>query len=300
MSNRKILFIMNPNAGKIKSQNQNHEIEQLISKHFDENSYKIVISNSPEMAKTLVKIGLDEKYDSIIAIGGDGTIHAIAQNLISKPKIALGIIPLGSGNDLTKNFNINNLTTEQALEVIKNNRRKQIDILKINDWFLINSMGLGFDAQVAKDYKKIVRISGFSKYVVAVLKNLFRFEQISVDIEYEKEKFTQKVFLCEICNGISAGGGFYLTPNAIIDDGFLDVCIIGDEQVSIIDRIPLLLKVLLKKHPNDRRTNIFRTKKIKLSSPKLDLVHCDGELYDILDGEINVEILEKSLNVIVP
>ncbi|MEL6824274.1 MAG: YegS/Rv2252/BmrU family lipid kinase, partial [Calditrichota bacterium] len=153
----------------------------------------------------------------VIVAGGDGTVHEVINGLVGG-NAAMGVIPIGSGNDFVKMLS---LPTElgDAINVIKANRRKKIDLGKINDVWFSNGLGIGFDADVVVEANKIERLRGFLIYLVAVLKTLRTFTNRTVKIEVDNTIVEKSIFMISVGNGSCQGGGFYLTPDAKIDDG---------------------------------------------------------------------------------
>ncbi len=285
-------FIINPVSGKGKGASIGQRLQKkLKSVNIDyEIAYTQYAGHAEELAR---KAAI--KHDIIITVGGDGTLNEVINGMHSSGKTA-GIIPVGTGNDFVRAIKIPT-DFEKVFALILSNKRKKIDIGKVNERLFHNGLGIGFDAWVVEKGLHVKYLRGNAFYLYSVIAVLSTYKP--VEIELSADNFHKKgdYFLTTIANGVSLGGGFYLTPDAEIDDGLFDVCLI--QNMPIFSILKNLLKVYSGKHKYDPRVDILRAGKIKLFSKDGFAAHIDGEIYSLSINELNVEILEKSLEFIV-
>lgn len=294
MAKRKVMFVINPHAGKGKTGKSINQIIDLIGAHSKDFSHEVLVTTDAEEATKHAKDGANNNFDTIVAVGGDGTIHEVCQGIIDT-KASLGVIPCGSGNDFIKNFDFVKNNIKKSIDLISQNKKKLIDVgIVNNEKCFINSAGLGFDAKIALDKQR----SSSKNYFLDVVKNLFSYKPIKTKIITEDFSIHGKILLCEIGNGKFAGGQFALTPNAIMDDGYLDVCLMF--SLKFFDRFKLLSKVMSKKHIYDDKVTMLKVKQIDFESDKIDFIHCDGEIYNIKNGRVSISIKEKNISIIIP
>jgi YegS/Rv2252/BmrU family lipid kinase len=206
------------------------------------------------------------------------------------------IIPVGNGNDFIRALKIT-LDFEESFALLLRSTRKKIDIGRANGRLFHNGLGIGFDARVVEKGHHVKYLRGNAFYLYSVLAVLFSYKPLEIEIIADNYKRKMDYFLITVANGVSLGGGFYLTPDAIMDDGLFDVCLI--QNMPILSILRNLLKVYSGTHKFDPRVDIVRAEKVVLKSSKGFAAHMDGELISLNIKEMNIEILEKSLEFIV-
>ncbi len=237
---------------------------------------------------------LKNSQSIVIAVGGDGTIHEVANGLIGGNS-TLGIIPLGTGNDFVKMLNLP-LAVDMAVSVVKKQNIISIDVGKANDEYFVNGMGIGFDADVVVESQKIQYLKGFSLYLYAVIRKIFSYRNRWVTIRTNGEQQKRNIFLIVIGNGQFLGGGFRVTPRAELDDGQMDICILRDlSRLEIVKHLPL---VIFGKHLHLKQVNYFGTTSIIVESDEPLPVHLDGEMLGTDLKRIEVSLLPRKLKVI--
>jgi diacylglycerol kinase (ATP) len=289
-----IHFIINPIAGS-----GNHKINlEFLQPFFDKNSYEIAVKFSVHKNHTtqLTQESIKENASIIVACGGDGTVNEVASCIIGKP-IILGIIPLGSGNGLASNLKIPK-NIKKAIDIIKKQEVKKIDVGRLNNRYFFSNTGVGFDAYVIKHYEESNNRKLFS-YVKAVFKS-FKYinETRKVDVKINDEDFNVKPFMIFISNSNELGYKVSLTPKASLEDGLLDVIIVS--ELNAIKIILFSFLMLFKRHHLLKDVKSFQTKSITLSRKDYNYfkMQIDGEYSLIESNEIQISILEKRLNII--
>ncbi len=303
----KYYIIINPNAGKGDAFKKWPEIKALLRKHGLD--FKYEFTEQPGQCVNIVKNRLAESYRRFICVGGDGTLNEIInaiflQETVSPSQIFVGLIPMGTGNDWKKYYNLSN-EFEQVVKRIAENKAVKQDVgkiqhhvngLKRNAYFL-NVAGLGFDALVVKNTNRMKERGNRSKsaYFVALLKSLFAYKSGVLSIYIGDEKLEDRFLSVSIGNGKYSGSGMIQTPDAIIDDGLLDVTVYQNiPKIKIIFNIKNLYngKILSVKGVKSYRTN-----RIRIESDLETFAETDGEI--VGDGPYEICVLHRAINVIV-
>lgn len=288
-----IKIIINPVAGQGRTQGLWQGIEARIKKLGVD--YSAIFTQQRGDAIRLAQEATAAGIKEIFILGGDGTANEVI-NGIDLNRVSLGIIPTGSGNDLGKMLGIRNID-EGLLSLSRGNRRR-IDLGRTPDRLFANNLGLGFDAHVAVAQKRFKNFKGNSGYLLAVLRVLHQFKATLVEVALDEHRFSEKIMSFSVGNGKSHGGCFKLTPDAQIQDGLLDICVIREtNKAKLIYNIPRAIRGTL---GGLKEVRYFRAKKIYLSAQRPLFIHLDGETLPEPVKEIQVEILPNSLEVFIP
>jgi diacylglycerol kinase (ATP) len=290
-----IHFIINPIAGS----GNNQLNTSILNNYFDDQFYKAVVKQSlyKKHAIKLTQESINEGAAIIVACGGDGTINEVASCLVKTP-IVLGIIPIGSGNGLASNLKIPK-NTLKAISLIKKQTVEKIDVGQINENYFFSNSGIGFDAEVVKNYEANDNRKLFS-YLIATIKSLRKFNGMNeIEVTINNKTIITKPFMIFISNSNELGYNISLTPKASLQDGLLDVLVIP--KLNLLKMFFLGVFTLLKKAHLLKEVFDIQTNRIKLLQNKIPVfnVQIDGESHTIHDNMITISILEKSLNVIV-
>jgi len=242
---------------------------------------------------------IDESYDGVIAVGGDGTVSEAACGLLkSKRDIPLGIIPWGTVNDLAGFLKIPKDLAE-CCRIIINNKRKPVDMGVVNGHFyFINVVSAGFLTDVAyKTRPDFKNIFGRFAYYVKGLEGLPNLKPIKLKVLSEgKNVFEGKSYLIVVLNSSSAGGFYRLAPRAVLDDGKLDVIIL--KACPTPELISTSIKVLKGEHLKDRNIVYFQTHDLKIWGNYGLPSDVDGEMGPFLPLQIGVK--PRALKIFVP
>lgn len=289
-----IHFIVNPISGKGR-----HQItSELLDAYFPKETYKIVVDYSKykKHAIQLTENAIKQHPDVIVACGGDGTISEIAAQLVNTT-VKLGIIPVGSGNGLASNLDIPK-DLLQSMEIIRKGKTISIDSGKVNEHCFFSNMGLGIDAMIIKKYESTSRRT-LSAYVSASLKASSEFKAQNAIIRYNGKVQFINPFLLFISNSNEMGYNMSLTPKASLSDGFLDMLYVP--KISFLEKMFFGGLVMSKKSEKFQKAEYSLIKKLKVELPDKIFtdIQIDGEHYRLDTNQVEVEILPKSLNVLV-
>ncbi len=165
-----------------------------------------------------------KRYRAVIAVGGDGTLHEIAAQLVGSP-CALGLIPTGSGNGLARALGIP-LNAEMAAQICALAKIKRIDALQGGQEWIFNVGGFGCDAWIARSaqrYRWVTRISGTLRYLLAAVDCLWRFKPAELRVKAGGRKLQGRFSLLCLANSPQYGMGFVIAPKARTDDGKMNI-----------------------------------------------------------------------------
>ena len=294
---RNYLFIINPQAGGGRGKKLINLIDERMKK--SGHAYQIIVTKEPGHASEIAKNNIDN-YSDIIAVGGDGTVNEVARALLKSKNTLLGIIPAGTGNDLSLSLGIPK-NSEKALELIlsENPHTRQIDVCNINGRPYLNISTIGFDAQVVKTTNTIKKaIKSEISYVISVLINLLFFRKTKLELIIDGQSHKINSFLLAVGNGRYYGGGIPIMPNAKVDNGFLEVCSVKDaSNLKVLTLFPSIFKEEHIKHK--KYVSIYRAKEVIVKTTENMILNIDGELIeDNKDREIVFKLEEDKLSVI--
>jgi diacylglycerol kinase (ATP) len=301
---RDYTFVLNPTAGKGSARKAIHSLEHILSSRTE--SVTLRYTERPGHA---TEIAREATTSCVVAVGGDGTINEVVNGLIGTGK-TLGAIPTGSGNDFVKSVGIpKNLNaalgivmsgSERLLDAGKVSCGKMIDgsILHAPERYFLNGVGIGFDGHVAWRVSKTKYLRGTLAYFAAVLRTLGEYDAPEFRICVDGRNFTGRKLLIATGNGKCAGGGFYLTPDAVVDDGTLDFCMIDD--VPVIRILPLIPVVMSGKSSNNKAVSYGRMRNLSAESGTKFSVHADGEVIGYNVNEVRIEVVPGAIKMLCP
>lgn len=235
----------------------------------------------------------------VVAVGGDGTVHEVANGLLdADAEAALGVVPIGSGNDFAKLLGVYGYDPARAVARIVTARSRRFDVGRILDEWFVNSVGFGFGPAVVQTRNRMHHLKGFLSYLVPIVQTFFRFEPMLFDVAAPGFRERGYMMMVEVCNGTTAGGSYRFAPDADPADGKLDVCLI--RRVSLPRFLLAIPRVIRGTHVKMREVAIIKTAKITIRSPEQPLVvHVDGELREPGVQECTVTLERGKLNVLV-
>ena len=296
------LVVLNPASGRGLGRKLRPRIERALRAAGV--SFDLVETTGPGHAVTLGRAAAASSVARVICAGGDGTVHETANGLLDGPPAAdgatgpaLGTIPIGTGNDFAKLLGVFKLAPEAAAVRMAGAEERIFDVGRVTGEHFTNSLGIGFDAEVVRQADRLTQLRGLAVYVVAVYKTFVTFRAPVLEVASAAHRETGPMMMLECSIGVSAGGGFYLTPDADPADGLLDVCLI--RKVGLLRFLLHVPKVLKGRHVGLAEVTMFRTPSLTISSPEAPLVlHLDGELREPPARTIEVTLHARRLRVL--
>lgn len=289
---KKIIFIVNPISGVGKQKG----IEKLVKKHLDASlfDYSVVYTDKPGHASELSRDAVNRGLDAVIAVGGDGTVNETAQGLIGS-ETALGIIPTGSGNGLSRHLKIP-MNPAKAICILNNYKICSIDTATLNDNLFVSVAGVGFDARVAKEFAKSGK-RGFRKYFNIATIAYAKYKPRKYTMLIDGEEITRKALMISFANSSQFGNNTSIDPKAKIDDGFIDVCIVS--KVPYWKTLFLAPLLFMKRFDRTSYVEIIQAREVELVRKKGKSGHLDGDPF-VAGKNIHLKIQPLSLKVIIP
>ncbi|MBQ2321372.1 MAG: diacylglycerol kinase family lipid kinase [Bacteroidales bacterium] len=291
MTKKQILFVVNPKSGL----GRKSAIETEIKHKIDKSKYEFDIIHTKHRGHaTEIAAQHRDKADAIIAVGGDGTVNEVGAGLVGSTT-ALGIIPCGSGNGLARELDIP-LRTSSSIEVINEFETKSIDILKVGDRYSLNVAGIGFDAYISHLFADKKR-RGPLQYMNLIAREFPKYKAQNYVLNFDGDIFFRTAFLISFANSSQWGNNIHIAPNARIDDGLMDVCMVSEFPNYAIPA--LVISLLNQSIDTNKYDEMIRTKSVTINSDCEIPAHVDGEPF-FLQPYSKIEIIHLGLNVIKP
>ena len=287
----KYCFIINPIAGNRWGKKTEKHIRAFFQQK--EFNFRIDFTQHKGHAKTLTQKAINDGYNNIVAVGGDGTINEVAQS-VHGSKAALGIIPVGSGNGLARDLGIP-MNLNKAIQRLVSGKAKEIDVGFINSQLFLCTCGIGFDAYIAYKMSKLQK-RGFLNYALMVLKVVFNYKPIEAKIKVGEKYLDETIFGATIANTKQYGNNFYIAPKAKIDDGLLNLIILKPFNKLLYPIVALAF--ITKKIEKFKFVKQIESPEIIIQYTENSIYHYDGES-NKLDMPATIGINPKKLSVIV-
>jgi len=301
----KIKVIVNPIAGR----GLGRRVSPLIRQHLSDlgADFDLVHTSGAGEAIRLAGKALDDGFDTIVAVGGDGTSHEVVNGMMSRsagPVIGtLGFVPSGCGNDFAV-MNDAPVDLQQACAMIVAGNTRLVDLGRVTlddhiTRYFSNTVGIGFDGLVTMETRRYKHLRGMALYLLVVLKTVFlTMRPPRVEIHLDDHVIRQKTLMTVIANGPREGGAFLVAPGAKCDDGLLDLVITDDmPRLQMLQMIPKFIKGT---HVRDRRVAMKRGKHVIISSEDPLYIHVDGEILCEEAHRVEATLIPSCLRIIAP
>ena len=289
-----VALLVNPTAGKGRAaQAVAASVARLREGGAD---VAILVGRDVEHAKTLARTAIDDGVDAIVALGGDGMVH-LALNVVAGTTTPLGIIPAGTGNDLANHLELPTKDPVAAAGVIADklaaDGARPMDAVRVGDRWWGCVLGAGFDSRVNDRANRMSWPKGRRRYDIAMVAELRVFKPLPFVIELDGEKLETEAMLVALGNARSYGAGMKVCPDASLDDGLLDVTIIGPlSKPEFLRTFPRVFKGTHVSHP---AVTCRKAKVVSLSSPGVT-AYADGEF--LADLPITCETVPGAVRVL--
>lgn len=255
-----------------------------------------------EQLRAATAEALAMKPDALVVVGGDGMVN-LGVNLVATTGIPLGIVPSGTGNDMSRGLGIPVGNTEAAIDALLEaleRRPRTIDAGRVThsdgskSWYA-SVLSAGFDAIVNERANHMRWPRGRQRYNLALLRELAMLKPIRYRLELDGVASETDAVLVAVANNTSLGGGMLVTPDAALDDGLLDILVV--QPLSRTAFLRIFPRVFKGTHVTDARVSISRAKRIRIAAPGI-VAYADGERVAALP--IEVEVRAGALRVLAP
>lgn len=290
-----LVVVANPTAGHGKAGRLIGEVTTGL--HALRVPHEIKVSESGPDLQQLARAAAEGGARIVAALGGDGTMSLAANGIIGTDA-ALAALPSGTGDDFAKAIGAGKL--RHAIELLANPKTVDLDVIEVTTGaerrILVNIASAGFDSEVNETANGMsVRIGATGTYVVALLKTLSRFSPAAFTVEVDDQRFELDGMLVEVGNGRWTGGGMKVLPNALMNDGVLDVCVV--EALSKPAFLRAFPRVFRGTHVSHPKVRILTGKRIHLEANRRIQVYGDGERVGPLPAIF--QVLPAALPVVV-
>ena len=290
-------IVVNPHSGNSNFKKSWEKITYILKLKNINFSYSFTEYRKHEVI--LVDKAIEQGYRNIISVGGDGTLHHVVngimkQRYIKTSKIKLGVIPLGTGNDWIRTYNIPN-SIEKSIDVILKNTTVLQDIgcitlLDGKKEYFNNLAGTGYDGYVVKNLNYLKKMGSLA-FLVSGLYSLFSYKKTKYKIIINNKTINEQclMILFGICK--YSGGGLRVTKDPNPKDGLLDITIV--KNISFLDLLFNIPKLYNGDIIHHRKVTNYKTKELKILDNYNSTIEADGEI--IGNGSLNVTIKKNAV-----
>jgi diacylglycerol kinase (ATP) len=296
--------IVNPAAGAHSTHRKWPGIRSLLKKAGLKFDYQFTEGKGHGIE--LAKAASNDGYRYLVAVGGDGTIHEVANGIMqteNSKETSLGIVSTGTGSDLTRTIGISADYT-QACSSITSPRRLIVDMGVVEytkdgqakKRYFINSAGIGFDAETVAVTQKLPKfLGGTLPYLTGLFVSFLGYHNKAVTLNIGENSQKVRILTLVVANGRYFGGGMQIAPEARVDDGLLDVVIIGNiSKIGLLKALPLVYKGTHLSHP---LVKLEKATRVKIESTRKFLVQADGEILG--EGPASFNLISRALSLVV-
>lgn len=294
----KVLFVFNRSLKSSGSQKKFRDIALLLKKY----QIEADIQKSEYHGHTIeiIKNADFLQYDAVVGAGGDGTLFELLNGYYqngSERRIPLALIPAGTGNSFIRDLGIDPDDIETAIKALKTFKTRKIDVGKVSSdegmFYYANILGLGFATDVTAtgmNFKFLGKIA----YTIGVLWHTLTLKHWKLDICIDNQSFKYDCTMLTISNSRYTGGNYFMAPNALINDGLLDITIA--KKISRLRLLKLFSLIFQGQHTNAPEVECFQAKSIEINTAKPKKVSPDGELFG--KSPLKIECLQQDVEFI--
>lgn len=272
--------ILNPASGRERGPESIELLSGRLRSRYS--SVELAVTSGDGDAEAAAALAVNDGCDALFVAGGDGTLNEAMNGLASAgflDRLVVGVIPFGTGNDFAAALGIPT-DVEAALDVLLAGRELQVDLGEVNGRVFFNTSGGGFIAEVSVAVTpQLKTITGRLAYLIGGAQALMEFEPVGATITLEPgaQRLQRRLYAFAVCNSRLIGGGRLIAPEAVIDDGLLDVCLI--ESMSALEFVALARKVAGGDHVNDPRVIYMQAESLSIELDRDVNVNTDGEVF---------------------
>ena len=281
MSPDRIALVVNPTSGK----GRGLTIGRSVHSKLTSDGFEVLPAWGTSAEETSARLHaiVNDGVEAVFAVGGDGLVN-LAIDVVAGTATPVGLIPAGTGNDLAHALGLAigkpELSLASAVEALRRRRSRPVDAVKVigaetDRWFAC-VLGAGFDSVVNERANQLRWPKGPQRYNLAIAMELPRFKPIDFKVTIDGVSYDGPMMLVALGNARSYGGGIKITPDAELDDGLIDVCLLG--PVSLSEFVRTLPKARSGKHVEHPQVRIIRGREVRLESEGV-VAYADGERF---------------------
>ena len=290
------LLIVNPSSGQGKAAREKRRLLDLVANmpHIHTR-----VATRPNDAAEIASEAAAKGFKRVIVAGGDGTINQ-AINGIGDSGLPLGIIPLGTGNVLAHELGIPSNNITRALEIIGANRIRAVDLARANGRRFALMAGFGFDAAVVDRVSpKIKDVVGTMAYAPAIVEQLIKYTPTRFRLTFgDGVVYETEAYAVVVANCGTYAYSFKIAPEAVFDDGMLDIIVFETGPGAAWRLIGQCLSSVFQTKIAGLTATYFKSPSVRVDSDPPVKMQIDGDVTG--ESGVEIDILPKSLRLIVP
>ncbi|MCS7286440.1 MAG: diacylglycerol kinase family lipid kinase [Anaerolineae bacterium] len=291
----RIMVIVNPIAANGKVGRKWPSVKEFLEKRGI--PFSFALTQYPAHAIALAAEAVERGFKTIVAFGGDGTLNEMVNGVFRhgiSSEITLGAIPGGTGSDFTRSLGLPR-DPIKAFEKILEGETTRVDLGEIECFkegrperrYFINVAGLGFDAVVAERTNRLPKFMGGTlPYLFSLLVTLLTYKSLPFKINIDSQTLELKAYLVVVANGKYFGGGMFIAPEAVLDDGKFYVAI--GEDMSRFEFLSLVPSVYKGTHIAHPKVKVYEAQTVKVSSEVTLYIEAEGEVVGVAPATFKV------------
>jgi YegS/Rv2252/BmrU family lipid kinase len=287
---REFLLVVSPTAGGGAAKQQAPALVQALrAAGFSvEAEYTESLGHASELAAGGARAGR-----TVVAVGGDGLINSVVNGIAGVEGATLGVVPLGTANDLARSLGIDK---HNAVEVLKSGRVSVMDLGYAAGRYFTCIASVGFDSRVIESSVQTRFLRGPLLYPYCVLKTLISWKPQRLTVRSDGDDYTFDGFSIAVANGPCYGDGMLLAPDARMDDGMFDVVII--DTTSKLEFLRWAPRIFKGRHLGSKAVRLWRTDRVVIETAEPFLVYADGE--PLAPAPLELEARRDALRILRP
>jgi diacylglycerol kinase (ATP) len=291
----RILLLENPRSGTASRRKRASEPQSFLKAE----GARVTVETpaSAEAMRERASRARRSEHDIVLVAGGDGTLHAVVNGLVRvarEDRPPLAVLPLGRGNDFA--FEIGIRSEKDALAALAAGSRRLVDLGRTQAGVFLGIAGTGFDAKAARRAQETPILSGSLLYSYAVVRTVLDFRPLAARVRYQGGAYEGAITFAAAGNTSRYGGGMRIAPEAKLDDGLLDLCLVrAISRTTLLRMFPTVFSGRHLSHPS---VSYVRTPWVEIATEERAEVFADGEF--LQRTPVRIDVLPRELEVVAP
>lgn len=254
-----------------------------------------ILTDGPGHATEIARRLAEASEPRIAVMGGDGTIGEVVDGIVGSGT-EMGVIPMGTGNDVARSLGLPRNDLEAALVVALSGSSRPVDVGRERDRHFVSVLGLGFPSLVADRANATTWLHGSPAFFFAVYKALYRLRPVPLKIELDDRTLELDCVAVLIQNTPYTGGGLLMAPGATVDDGMLDVVVVG--EIGRLDLMVHFPRAYRGRHLEHPAFEVYRTRSVRIEAAESLPKMFDGDLCG--STPVEVSVVRGGVRIVVP
>lgn len=283
------ILIVNPSSGRERAPEHAGMLRDALHRRFA--GLRVVETSGNADAENAAAEAVRAGCTTVFVAGGDGTLNEAVNGVAGAGalhRVRFGIFPLGTGNDFAAALGVP-LDIDAAVDLLLEGRELRVDVGVVNGRCFLNTSGGGYIAEVSVAVTpQLKTIAGRLAYIIGGAQALLEYDPVRATIVAEPNalRIGLGLYTFAVCNSRLIGGGRLIAPEAVIDDGLLDVCLI--EEMTAVEFVALARKVADGEHVNDPRVRYLQAASVAIELDRETRINTDGEVLSATRAEYSV------------